>query len=166
MDERALVGLLGYQRAAVQSNARFTWNCWARQTGKSFAFSLRRVLRGLARRRDQIILSAGQRQSREVMEKVRMHCAALQVWSDLHGEGFWGDTSIRKMELRLPGGVRVIGLPANPMTARGFTGDVLLDEFAMHRDDEAIWAALFPSLLRGEGELDVASTPRGRKNVF
>lgn len=163
---RALVTLLPYQRTAVTSDARFTWNCWARQSGKSFTFSLRRVLRGLARRRNQIILSAGERQSREVMEKVRLHCRALKVWSEWHRHGFYRDTSFRQLEARLPGGVRIIGLPANPMTARGFTGDVFLDEFAMHRDDRAIWAALFPTLLRGEGELDVASTPRGRKNVF
>jgi phage FluMu gp28-like protein len=160
------VGLLPYQRAAVSSEARFTWNCWARQTGKSFTFSLRRVLRGLERRRNQIILSAGERQSREVMEKVRRHCQALKVWSEWHGQGFYRDTSFRQLEVRLPGGVRIIGLPANPMTARGFTGDVFLDEFAMHADDGEIWSALFPTLLRGEGELDVASTPRGRKNVF
>ncbi len=163
---RAIVGLLPYQRAAVSSDARFTWNCWARQTGKSFTFSLRRVLRGLERRRNQIILSAGERQSREVMEKVRRHCQALKVWSEWHGQGFYRDTSFRQLEVRLPGGVRIIGLPANPMTARGFTGDVFLDEFAMHADDGEIWSALFPTLLRGEGELDVASTPRGRKNVF
>lgn len=160
------VKLLPYQRAAVWSDARFTWNCWARQTGKSYTFSLRRVLRGLARRRNQIILSAGERQSREVMEKVRQHCRALKIWSEWRGYGFYGGTSFRQLEVRLPGGVRIIGLPANPMTARGFTGDVFLDEFAMHQDDGAIWAALFPTLLRGEGELDVASTPRGRKNIF
>lgn len=34
---------------------------------------------------------------------------------------------------------RIIGLPANPETARGFTGDVLLDEFAMHAFDREIW---------------------------
>ncbi|MFQ5423606.1 MAG: terminase large subunit domain-containing protein [Phycisphaerae bacterium] len=164
--ERAVVALLPYQRAAVSRDARFTWNCWARQTGKSFTFSLRRVLRGLQRRRDQVILSAGERQSREVMERIRMHCAALRIWTEPSGDGWWRDTSIRQMELRLPGGVRIIGLPANPRTARGFTGDVFLDEFAMHADDDAIWAALFPTLLRGEGELDVASTPRGQRNVF
>ncbi len=163
---RSMAALLPYQQAAVLSDARFRWDCWARQTGKSFTFSLRRVLRGLTRRRNQIILSAGERQSREVMEKVRLHCRALQVWCDWHGYGFFRGTSFRQLEARLPGGVRIIGLPANPMTARGFTGDVFLDEFAMHVDDEAIWSALFPTLLRGEGELDVASTPRGRKNVF
>ncbi len=140
---RIIVGLPGYQRDVVRSEARFTWNCWARQTGKSFALSLRRIVRGLARRRNQIILSAGARQSRELMEKVRMHCAALKVWCEVHECECWQGSSIRRLEARLPGGVRIIALPANPMTARGFTGDVLLDEFAMHRDDEAIWSALF-----------------------
>lgn len=43
----AAINLLPYQRLAVENPARFTWNCWARQTGKSFTFSLRRVLRGV-----------------------------------------------------------------------------------------------------------------------
>ena len=42
----------------------------------------------------------------------------------------------------MPGGVRVIGLPANPQTARGFTGDVLLDEFAKRAEDREVWAVL------------------------
>ena len=161
-----VIELLPYQRAAVESPARFTWNCWARQTGKSFAFSLRRVLRGLLRRRDQIILSAGERQSREVMAKVRMHCHALQAAMTLRGSDAFDGLRLRHLEATLPGGVRIIALPANPMTTRGFSGDVLMDEFAMHADDAAIWAALFPTLLRGDGELDIASTPRGRRNMF
>ena len=121
---RVIIDLLPYQRAALLSDDRFTWNCWSRQTGTSFTFGLRRVLRGLTRRRNQIILSAGERQSLEVMEKVRRHCQALQIWCDWHGHGFFRGTSLRQLEVRLPGGVRIIGLPANPMTARGFTGDV------------------------------------------
>jgi len=119
--------LLAYQADVVTSPARFTWSCWARQTGKSFTFSLRRLLRGLARRRDQIILSAGERQSREVMEKARMHCVALKIWHRWNGRGTFRGTRLRQLEIRLPGGVRIIGLPANPLTARGFYwGDVLL----------------------------------------
>lgn len=161
-----LLTLLPYQLAALRTSARFTWNCWSRQTGKSFTFSLRRVLRGLARRRNQIILSAGERQSREVMEKVRMHCEALRVACELFNLTLFEGMRVNGLEARLPLGVRIIALPANPMTARGFTGDVFLDEFAMHADDEAVWAALFPTVLRGEGEIDIASTPRGRKNLF
>ncbi len=161
-----VLALLPYQRAAVSSDARFTWNCWARQTGKSFTFGLRRLLRGLARRRNQIILSAGERQSQEVMDKIRRHCLSLNIWHEWRGYGFYKNTTLRQLEIVLPAGTRVIGLPANPQTARGFTGDVLLDEFAMHTGDWEIWAALFPTVLRGAGELDVASTPRGCKNMF
>ncbi len=162
----AIIPLTSYQRADVESPARFQWDCWARQTGKSFTKALRRLLRGLARRRTQILLSAGERQSLELMLKVRRHCEALRIASRFHRNLFLEGTRFRRLTIELPGGVRIIGLPANPLTARGFTGDVLLDEFAMHRDDRAIWAAVFPAVLRGDGELDVASTPKGAGNVF
>ncbi len=161
-----IVPLLDYQRTDVESPARFRWNCWARQTGKSFTKSLRRMLRGLARRRTQVFLSAGERQSRELMMKARQHCEALKIATDYYDNRFFKNLSVKQLEIVLPGGVRIIGLPANPQTARGFTGDVFLDEFAMHAFDRDIWAAMFPTLLRGEGELDVASTPKGCGNMF
>lgn len=162
----AMIPLLPYQQADVESDARFSWCCWSRQIGKSFTKSLRRVLRGIVRRRNQIFLSAGERQSRELMMKVRQHCRALNIASAEGGEPLLDGMSVKSLSVELPNGVRVIGLPANPQTARGFTGDVLLDEFAMHREDREIWAAMFPSVLRGGGELDVASTPKGRDNLF
>ena len=163
---RPFVPLLPYQREDVESDARFRWCCWARQTGKSFTKSLRRLLRGLKRGRTQVFLSAGERQSAELMQKVRQHCQALKIAHDFVGDRYFERTSFRQLEVGLPNGVRIIGLPANPQTARGFTGDVLLDEFAMHAFDRDIWAAMFPTILRGDGELDVASTPKGHKNVF
>jgi len=162
---RAAVELLRYQRSLVASPARFTWANWSRQVGKSFSFSLRRILRGLRRGRSQLLLSASARQSQELMEKVRQHCQALRLatgWSSR----YWRGTSMKQFEVTLPNDVRVIGLPANPETVRGFTGDVFLDEFAMHRDDRAIWASIFPTVLRDDGELDVASTPKGMSNLF
>jgi len=165
-DGQPAVPLLPYQRGVVESDSRFLWACWARQTGKSFTFSLRRVLRGILRRRTQLFLSAGLRQSRELMIKVQQHCRALQIAArapDTRGDGGF---RYRKMEIILPNGVRLMALPAKPETIRGFTGDVFLDEFAMHADDRAIWAAIFPTVLRGDGELDVASTPKGKDNLF
>ncbi len=160
------VPLLPYQIQDVNSNDRFLWNCWSRQTGKSFTKSLRRILRGLSRRRNQIFLSAGERQSRELMQKARQHCQLLRIATDYTDKSVFANSSFRQLELTLPGGVRIIGLPANPQTARGYTGDVFLDEFAMHANDKDIWASLFPTLLRGEGELDIASTPKGKSNLF
>jgi len=100
------------------------------------------------------------------MLKARQHCKALNIAADFYGDRFFAGTSYQQLSIALPNGVRIIGLPANPQTLRGFTGDVLLDEFAMHRDDREIWAAVFPSVLRGDGELDVASTPKGLDNLF
>lgn len=163
---KPIVPLLPYQREDVEADDRFRWNCWSRQTGKSFTKSLRRVLRGLARGRNQIFLSAGERQSRELMQKTRQHCQALKIAADYRDHRLFEGLSMKQLEIVLPGGVRIIALPANPQTARGFTGDVLLDEFAMHEHDRDIWAAMFPTLLRGDGELDIASTPKGRDNMF
>lgn len=161
--------LLPYQREDVLSNDRFRWNCWSRQTGKSFGKSLRRLLRGMARKRNQLFLSAGGRQSRELMMKVRQHCEGLKLAFDFHEStaGMFDDEHITQLQIDLPSvGIRIIGLPANPNTARGFTGDVFLDEFAMQMYDREIWAAMFPSVMRGKGELDVASTPKGKQNIF
>lgn len=163
---KAIVPLLPYQLEDVESEARFRWNCWARQTGKSFTKSLRRIIRGLLRGRNQVFLSAGERQSRELMEKARMHCQALKIATEFRQSDYFRGMTCKMLEIRLPGKIRIVGLPANPATARGFTADVFLDEFAMHEHDREIWAAMFPTLLRGEGELDVASTPHGRSNLF
>ena len=161
-----VIPLLPYQREDVESPARFNWCCWSRQIGKSFTKSLRRILRGLKRRRNQVFLSAGERQSRELMLKAQQHCQALAIAAAYRCDASFEGMAVRHLQLTLPNGVRIIGLPANPQTARGFTGDVFLDEFAMHREDREIWAAVFPTLLRGEGELDVASTPKGPANLF
>ncbi len=161
--------LLPYQRADVLSNDRFRWNCWSRQTGKSFTKALRRIIRGIARKRNQLFLSAGERQSRELMMKAAQHCKALKIaFSTTENPGgLFDGAEYRVMEIHIPeANLRIIGLPANPKTARGFTGDVFLDEFAMHQYDREIWGAMFPSVMRGGGELDVASTPKGKLNKF
>ena len=160
------VSLLPYQEDMVRSGKRFHWNCWSRQSGKSFTSALRRIVRGMKRHRTQVFLSASERQSQELMHKAKAHCRALNVAFTYRENYAFGPLQIKQLEIVLPHGVRIIGLPANPHTARGYSGDVLLDEFAMHQHDREIWSAMFPTLLRGDGELDVSSTPRGCNNVF
>ena len=97
---RAVVPLLDYQRADVESPARFNWCCWSRQIGKSFTKSLRRLLRGLERGRNQVFLSAGERQSRELMLKTQQHCRALQIAAELQSHDWLAGVEFRRLEIR------------------------------------------------------------------
>lgn len=162
-----VIEFLPYQKADIESSSRFTWSCWSRQVGKSFGKSFKRLTRALAYRRNQVLLSAGARQSRELMEKVRQHVRALNVASDYFSfEELIGGTTYSVERIELPGNLRIFALPANPDTARGYTGDVFLDEFGIHRDSREIWGAMFPTVARVNGEIDVASTPKGKQGMF
>jgi phage FluMu gp28-like protein len=62
---------------------------------------------------------------------------------------------------------RIIVLAANPRTARGFSGDLILDEFAFHEDSDAIWDAVEPIISSNPDYLcRIASTGNGRFNMF
>src|SRR6185369_17158214 len=62
---------------------------------------------------------------------------------------------------------RIKVLAANPRTARGFSGDLIMDEFAFHEDSAAIWEAAEP-ILSGNPEFlcRIASTGNGKHNMF
>ena len=62
---------------------------------------------------------------------------------------------------------RIKVLAANPRTARGFSGDLILDEFAFHENSYAIWEAAEPILTANREFLcRIASTGNGRHNLF
>src|ERR1035437_7554102 len=70
------------------------------------------------------------------------------------------------MEVYFPhNGSRITGLPANPDTARGYSGHIVLDEFAFHGDAHKIFAACFPIITRGYS-IEVISTPNGTAGKF
>lgn len=164
--------LYGYQRRWFLDRRRFKLGKFARQTGKTFTTTLEIVddcfeVESKGGRTLWVILSRGERQSREAMNTVAMHCRAYSIAIDEIEAEFRGDDkeTYRQLEIRLPGGSRIIGLPANPDTARGFSGNVFLDEFAFHKDSRAIWKALFPIISAGF-KLRVTSTPNGKSNKF
>jgi phage FluMu gp28-like protein len=159
------VKLYGYQQRYLADHSRFKVARWARQTGKSFACSLEPALDGAEQPMPWVILSRGERQSKEVIEKVRMHAQAIGAVAEYQEYDWVGEAVYKALEVRYPNGTKIIGLPANPDTARGFSANVILDEFALHKDSRKIWAALFPVITRGY-RLRVVSTPMGKQNKF
>ena len=165
--------LYPYQQRWLRDAARFKVGTFARQTGKTFTTTLEIVRDALEKgagggRSSWVILSRGERQAKEAMEEgVKLHLAALGAAFEAVEEDFKlsDGTTVRGSEVVLPGIARnkITALPANPDTARGFSRNVFLDEFAFHKDPRAIWRALFPVVSAGY-LLRVVSTPNGRGN--
>lgn len=153
--------LLPYQRRFVSDRSvRKIWVA-SRQVGKSFALSLEALVEGFSQKCDNLVLSSSQRQSREIMRKVKDHMQAMKVLS--HGEIESINEHVE--DLTLPNGSRIISLPASPDTVRGFTGNIYLDEFAFHSDQRDIYKAVYPFTTRGY-KIRICSTPNGMNNMF
>ena len=163
--QRTALELLPYQRRWVEDNSPLKIVVKGRQTGFSFAATIRAVLKCLERRTTWVLLSKGERQSRLLMEKVHEHIQSCGVVAQACESTFFEGATIKQLEVRFPNGSVIYGLPANPDTARGYSGHVTLDEFAFHLDADKIYAALYPTITRGYS-LEVISTPNGQQGKF
>jgi phage FluMu gp28-like protein len=162
---RDSVAVLPYQERWILDDSQLKIAVWSRQSGKSYAAALRAVLKCLGKRTQYIILSKGERQSRMFMEKVKDFCILFRRLKALPAFAEF-ETDEKTMEVYFPHNrSRIIGLPANPDTARGYSGHIVLDEFAFHGDAHKIYAACFPIITRGYS-IEVISTPNGTAGKF
>jgi phage FluMu gp28-like protein len=165
------VPLYKYQVDWFRDRSRFKIGMFARQTGKTFTTTLEiaddcfeNEMRGSAS--PWVILSRGERQSREAINAFKKHCQAYgMAVSEIDSEWEANGVKYKSLEVAFGHGSNVMALPANPDTARGFSRNVFLDEFGFHKDSREIWKALFPVVTRGY-KLRVTSTPNGKGNKF
>ncbi|ANT39904.1 Phage terminase, large subunit [Rhodovulum sp. P5] len=184
---KPVIAFYPYQRAWMADASRFKIGMMSRQIGKTFSTCGECVddcFAGWAedRRARWVILSRGERQAAEAMDEAikPMTRAYYEVYNTLvkGGEPVFEETEFRApqakgpdavykaLEVRFPNRSRITALPANPDTARGFSANVILDEFAFHAKSREIWAALFPVVSKGDQKLRVISTPNGKGNKF
>lgn len=179
------------QRRFVDDGAQYKIGVTTRQWGKSTVTSGEAVHNCLVDPGTKwVCMSAGERQSVEWLSKAKEWLQAYQlVITDIaEDRGGIAEGLLRSSEISLNNGSRIIAIPANPSTARGYSANIILDEFAYHEDPQAIWAAMFPSttnklagtfldrwraMLKGEDsnirrdlKLRVVSTFNGRNNKF
>lgn len=146
---------------------------WSRQIGKSFTLASWAVDRLLTRPgRLVVVLSNSKDNGREFAMKAAEVARLLggvveeldlaPVGSDVYEEMNY------EVRVTVDGKVgRIKVLAANPRTARGFSGDLILDEFAFHEDAAAIWDAAEPILASNPDFLcRIASTGNGTGNMF
>ena len=140
--------LLPYQRRWVDDPARFKIGVQSRQTGKSFQTSGEAVLDGISNPGTLwVCLSAGERQALEWLEKCKSWAKAFQIAIASYAEDRQiAEAVLKSAEIKFANGSRIIAIPANPSTARGYSANIILDEFAYHEKPDVIWAAMFPSI--------------------
>jgi phage FluMu gp28-like protein len=156
-----------YQLRWTNDKSRFTIAVKSAQIGYSTASAAWAVEGCLAvPRRTIIFLSRSERQSLELAQRAKTWLDGYHgVAADwLEATPFAG-TSTLQHEIRFLGGSRIIALAANPDTARGYTGDVVLDEFAFHQDSHAIFTAVYRQVSLGYN-MRVLSTPNGQRGKF
>ena len=177
-----LVGFRRYQQPAFWDHSTKTLiEHWSRQIGKSYtyaAWAVDRLLRNPGRL--VTVLSNSRENGAEFVAKAREVCEklgqAVEIESneaELDGEGALPE-DVKYENMRFEVRVTVEGkvgrikvLAANPRTARGFSGDLILDEFAFHEDSAAIWEAAEPIVSSHPDFLcRILSTGNGRRNMF
>jgi len=185
-DIERLIHFHPYQKRWLADKSRFKVGMFTRQGGKTLTSCAELVEDVIdaeiaGKRTRWVILSRGERQAKEAMDanvKPMMRAfwelyrgvlagKAPEVTEDQFrvqrdGEA---DAVYRMFEVETPGGSRISALPANPDTARGFSANVLFDEFAFHQNSKAIWGAAYPIISKG-WKVRVVSTPNGKSNKF
>lgn len=178
-----LITYYPYQKAWIKDKSRFKIGMFSRQTGKTFSTCgeiveecIKAEIAG--KRVRWIILSRGERQAKEAVdEAIKPLCKAFYAiyegLSKSKGPQYYEDqytsetgATYKTQEVIFPSGSRITALPANPDTARGYSANVFLDEFAFHKDSRDIWAALFPVISKDGLKLRITSTPNGKSNKF
>ena len=179
------------QRKFVDDRSQYKIGVTTRQWGKSTTTSGEAVHDCLVDPGTKwVCMSAGERQSVEWLSKAKEWVQAYRMVIEDVAEDRGGiaEGLLRSSEIILNNGSKIIAIPANPSTARGYSANTILDEFAYHEDPDAIWAAMFPAttnalagtfldrfraLVRGEStdirrdmKLRVVSTFNGRNNKF
>ncbi|HEV2424303.1 MAG TPA: terminase family protein [Terriglobia bacterium] len=156
-----------YQRRWANDPARFAIAVKSAQIGYSTATAAWAVDRCLRTpKRNVIFLSRSERQALELGQKAKDWVDGYTgVAADYFRNEPFGETSMLQHEVKFGNGSRIIVLAANPDTARGYTGDVVLDEFAFHKDSQAIFTAVYRQVSLGFS-MRILSTPNGQRGKF
>jgi len=149
----------GIQAEVLDTHATRGILCCSRQWGKSTTVAAKAVHHVIFRPDAfAVVIAPNQRQSAELLRRMRN----FLVKAGLEPRR---DPAIRH-SLVLPGGQRILALPSNEDTVRGYSAVTLLifDEAA--RVEDEVYLAALPFLAATDGQLWLMSTPKGKSGFF
>ncbi|MGI9117204.1 MAG: hypothetical protein ACR2JV_06180 [Gaiellales bacterium] len=148
-----------YQLRWLLDWGRFALLLKARQLGASHTVAGDGVLWGAFLGETTTVISVGEREALEVLDKAERHARVLERLGSR-----WARATRKGQELRFVDGGRVVALPATS-GGRSYSGNVILDEFAYQQRPDDVWDGAAAVVLHGY-KLRVISTPNGVGNLF
>ena len=137
---------------------RMLLNC-CRQSGKSTTTATKALHTALYKPQSlTLIASPSLRQSQELFRKIRQSYDRLEQRPRLLEDN--------KLSMTLENGSRIVSLPGDQSTVRGYSGVSLIleDEAAQVSDD--FYLAIMPMLIVNQGTMICMSTPFGKRGHF
>jgi hypothetical protein len=161
MAQRAGITPDAWQSELLRSDAKqLILNC-SRQAGKSTVTSVLGLHTALYQPDSLVLLLAPSlRQAEELFRKLQT------VYNDIETPILPTATQESAREMGLSNGSRVIALPGNEATIRGFSGVALLIVDEASRVPDALYQAIRPMLAVSGGRIVLLSTPFGKRGFF
>lgn len=149
-----------FQRAWLLDMRRFAALVKCRQIGGSHTFAAWAVLRGLWGE-PCVFVSRTEKLAIDILKKARSHAEVLErlgcTWARV-------TSPPNRLSFTMASGAEIRS-DTSEAAGRGFTGNVVLDEFAYHDKPQDVWDAALPATLHGY-QCRVLSTPNGVGNLF
>ena len=148
-----------WQARVLRSDARQLLICCCRQSGKSTTTAVLACHTAIHHPNSLILcVSRAQRQSIELLSKVSNFLKSMDPAPRLET-----DTA---MACKLENGSRIVSLPGDDETIRGFSAPTLIVEDEAGFVDDTTYSAIRPMLAVSGGRLVLLSTPKGRRGHF
>lgn len=153
--------LYDYQKRFLNDGSRFRIVNKARQLGYSLIIAAEGLMECLINPNYTVLfVSTGEEAAKRILD---------YVYDIINGmpDKIRPRMSVQtKTEIRFLNRSKLVSLPNNPKTSRGYRAHrVYIDEAAHFVNDEEIFASIQPSISRG-GSMTLLSTPFGRSNSF
>ena len=165
--------LLAFQKKLANSVARFVIALWSRQTGKGFTTSFIASRGAMTEPRSKwLIVAPTERQSLETLDKCKDWIKAANLSAAESEEEFDAlekGAKVKAKIIELPNGSKIYALPGKPASLRGFTGYLIIDEFAFFEDQKEVWKAVFAVIVNPMASIKrviITSTPNGQGDMF
>ena len=167
-DEKKGLGLLPYQVAYLKDDSRFKIVEKSRRIGFTYVQSLEDVL-DCGRENggvDVWFASADNTAAAEYIRYCSKWAEVLNIVAEDLGEVILdSEKDVKALSIRFANGQRIHALSSNPSQFRSKGGKVVLDEFAFHKNQDALWKAAAATALRGD-MVRVISTYNGKSNRY